>query len=48
MEKNNKKENIEDATKYGEFICSEFGWSSLKKQKERAEELENNTKRKKK
>ena len=36
----NKKETGEDATKYGEFVSSFFGWITPKHQKERAEELE--------
>ena len=35
----------EDATKYGEFVCSYFAWVSLPEQKEKAEELQNITKR---
>ena len=35
---------IEDATKYGEFIASYFGWISMEKQKKRAKELEDITK----
>lgn len=34
---------IEDATKYGEFISSYFGWISMEKQKKRAIELEDIT-----
>ena len=34
----------EDASKYGEFISSNFAWISLAKQKERAEHLEEVTK----
>lgn len=34
----------EDATKYGEFVCSYFAWISLPEQKEKAEELQNITK----
>ena len=36
---------IEDATKYGEFISSYFAWVSLPNQKEKVEELENMTKK---
>lgn len=36
---------IEDATKYGEFISSYFGWISMEKQKIRAKELEDITKK---
>ena len=35
----------EDATKYGEFISSYFAWVSLPQQKEKAEELEDITKK---
>ena len=34
----------EDATKYGEFVSSYFGWIPLPKQKEIAKKLENITK----
>lgn len=37
----------EDATKYGEFISSYFAWVSLPEQKEKVEELQDITKRKK-
>ncbi len=37
----------EDATKYGEFISSYFAWVSLPEQKEKVEELQNITKKKK-
>lgn len=37
----------EDATKYGEFISSYFAWVSLPQQKEKVEELQNITKKKK-
>ncbi len=40
----NKKENGEDATKYGEFVSSFFTWITPKTQKNRTEELENMTK----
>ncbi len=36
----------EDSTKYGEFVCSYFAWISLPEQKEKAEELQNMTKKK--
>lgn len=35
----------EDSTKYGEFVSSYFAWISLPKQKEKAEELQNMTKK---
>ena len=44
----NKKEIDEDATKYGEFVSSFFGWITPKHQKERAEELEKLGKEKRK
>ena len=37
----------EDATKYGEFISSYFAWVSLPEQKEKVEELEEITSKKK-
>ena len=48
-----KKDNIEiaihevgeDNTKYGEFISTFFAWIPLSKQKERAREMENMTKK---
>jgi len=46
MEENkNKKEYGEDATKYGEFVSSYFGWISPEEQKKKAEKLENITKK---
>ena len=38
-----KKENT---TKYGEQVCSEFGWLTLDKQKEKANKLDKITKKK--
>lgn len=35
----------EDSTKYGEFISSYFAWVPLPKQKEKAEKLQNMTKK---
>lgn len=37
----------EDSTKYGEFVSSYFAWVSLPEQKEKVEELEDITKKKK-
>lgn len=37
---------IEDATKYGEFVSSYFAWLTLARQKERAEDMDNMTKKK--
>lgn len=33
----------ENTTKYGEFVCSEFQWLPIEKQKRRAEKFENMT-----
>ena len=38
--------NGEGTTRYGEFISSYFAWTGLNRQKTRAEELNNMTKRK--
>lgn len=35
----------EDTTKYGEFISSYFAWISLERQKKKAKEMENMTKK---
>ena len=42
------EDEIEDATKYGEFVSSYFEWLTLERQKERAKELDNITKKKSK
>ena len=42
----NNDEFEEDTTKYGEFVSSYFAWTTLSKQKRRAEELNDMTKRK--
>ena len=42
--KNKTKNEIEDATKYGEFVSSYFGWMTLEEQKKKAKDLENMTK----
>ena len=39
-DKKGESEDYEDTTKYGEFISSYFSWTTLKKQKQRADELE--------
>ncbi len=39
-EKSEKQEEIEDVTKYGEFVSSYFAWISLEEQKRKAEKLE--------
>ena len=36
-------QEVEDATKYGEFVSSYFAWITLDKQKEKAKELEKMT-----
>ena len=45
--KNENKELIieEDTTNYGEFVTSYFAWVPLPVQKEKAEEIENMTKK---
>lgn len=45
---NKKIEYAEDKTKYGEFISSFFGWISPSRQKERANELNDMTKKQEK
>ncbi len=37
-------DEIEDATKYGEFVSSYFAWLTLDGQKERADRLDKMTK----
>lgn len=50
--KENKKEikhhiqEVEDTTKYGEFISSYFAWLTLDKQKEKANQMQEMTKEK--
>ncbi len=41
-----KDEDVEDVTKYGEFVTSYFSWLTPEKQKKRAEELDKMTKQK--
>ena len=41
----NIKVNREDVTKYGEFVPSYFEWISLDKQKQKAKDLNNITKK---
>lgn len=43
----NQIQEVEDTTKYGEFVSSYFAWLTLDKQKENAKEMEKMTKRKK-
>lgn len=42
----NDEDEIEDATKYGEFVSSYFAWLTLDGQKERAENLDKMTREK--
>lgn len=48
LEMNKDKREKEDATKYGEFVSSYFGWISPEKQKDRGKELEKITKKEEK
>ncbi len=43
-ERYNRAELIEDATKYGEYVCSNFHWLPIKQQKKQARRMENMTK----
>ena len=45
---NKDKREKENATKYGEFVSSYFGWVSPEKQIDRGEELEKITKKEEK
>ena len=45
MEKEKQKKN--NTTKYGEFVCSEYHWLPIEKQKEQAEKLSKITKKQK-
>lgn len=40
----NKDEEIEDTTKYGEFVSSYFAWLTPERQKKRAKEIDDMTK----
>lgn len=42
------EEEIEDTTRYGEFVTSYFAWVPMSKQKENVEKLENITKKREK
>lgn len=42
-----KNSRREDTTKYGEFVCSEYQWLPIEKQKEQAKEMANMTKKEK-
>lgn len=39
-------EDIEDTTKYGEFVSSYFAWITLERQKQNAKDMDKMTKRK--
>ena len=41
----NSSEHYEDATQYGEFVTSYFAWLPPEKQKERAKEIDDMTKK---
>lgn len=41
----NERGEIEDATKYGEFVSSYFAWLTLSRQKERAKNMDDMTKK---
>ena len=43
-----EEEEIEDTTKYGEFVTSYFAWVPMSKQKENVKKLENITKKREK
>ena len=47
MKSKNKGQDKKDINKYGEFICSEYNWLPIEKQKERSKKLANITKNKK-
>lgn len=42
---NEENEDMEDVTKYGEFVSSYFAWIPIEKQKKRAKELDEMTKK---
>lgn len=42
---NEENEEMEDVTKYGEFVSSYFAWIPIEKQKKRAKELDEMTKK---
>ena len=46
MQRDKKMRKKEDTTKYGEFVCSTHHWLPPEKQKDRANELDNMTKKK--
>lgn len=44
-EKIGNMEEMEDVTKYGEFVSSYFAWLTLERQKQNAEKMEEITKK---
>ena len=42
------EEDVEDTTRYGEFVTSYFAWVPMSKQKENVKRLENITKKREK
>ena len=42
------EEDVEDTTRYGEFVTSYFAWVPMSKQKENVKKLENITKKREK
>ncbi len=43
MDKGKRNRRREDTTEFGEFVCSNYHWLPLRKQKEQARRLENIT-----
>lgn len=48
MKKSEDELKKENTTKYGEFVCTEYQWLPLEKQKEQADKMANMTKKKRK
>ena len=46
-EKQDRAELTEDATKYGEYVCSNYHWLPIDEQKKQAKRMENMTKQEK-
>ena len=47
MKKSEDELKKENTTKYGEFVCTEYQWLPLEKQKEQAGKMANMTKKEK-
>ena len=47
MKKSEDELKKENTTKYGEFVCTEYQWLPLEKQKEQADKMANMTKKEK-